>query len=270
MPMSKTSLALRIVSSGIACLALLAATAQPLAPRATPAKSPFPSVKRAWVNVETADGRKLLTTVIRPPSKGPSPAVVLLHGGEGLDETYLDIGAEIAKSGFVVVVGCWQKTNYVCADAPLTSDWVADPGAHCGRELVEYARSLSGVDPDRIGIYAFSRGGHAALWAASTGAPVKAVVADSPAHEPAAYNIYPPPPRPDTVLDGLTVPVLIMHGTADNVISVDQSRAYEKAARERGKPVEAVYIDGGRHMLGRSSAEPRQRAISFFRAQLGL
>ena len=135
-----------------------------------------PGSKAQWSSIEVANGRKLLTAVLRPRGSTTLPAIVILHGGDGLDETYMAVAAEVANSGFVVVIGCWQKTNYICAEAPAPADWVADPGRYCGRELIDFARTLRGVDPARVGLYAFSRGGHAALWAASTGASVKAVV----------------------------------------------------------------------------------------------
>jgi len=249
--------------------ALCAAANAETTPRASAAKNPLPgSPKAEWVQVEARDGRKLLTAVLRPEGTGPFPAVVLLHGGDGLDYGYLSAAEDIARAGFVVVAGCWQKVNYVCADAPTPSEWVGDPTGHCGKELIEIARTLEGVKSDKIALYGISRGGHAALWAASTGSEVSAIVVDAPAHEPSAYNIYPPPPRPIRVLAGLKAPVLLMHGTNDDVISVDQSREYEKAARELGKAIEVVYVDGGGHMVSKSNAALRDRAVTFLQQYL--
>ena len=63
----------------------------------------------------------------------------------------------------------------------------------------------------------------------------------------------------------------MMHGTSDYVISVDQSREYEKAARGLGKPVTAVYFDGVGHMVSvesQSRADALKRAVSFLRENL--
>jgi len=59
------------------------------------------------------------------------------------------------------------------------------------------ARTLPTARADRIGLYGLSRGGNAALWAASTGAGVQAVVVDAPVYTP---------PKPRDVLAGLAAP----------------------------------------------------------------
>jgi dienelactone hydrolase len=148
----------------------------------------------------------------------------MLHGASGLSRDFLTLADEVARAGFLVVVGCWQageaKTpgNVVCADATPQADWIADPAANSGKELIAMAKSLPDAQANRVGLYGVSRGGHAALWAASTGAGVKAVVADAPAHRPA---IAPAPASPQTVLAGLDVPLPILHGTADQSIPVE-------------------------------------------------
>jgi pimeloyl-ACP methyl ester carboxylesterase len=180
----------------------------------------------------------------------------------------------VARAGFLVVAGCWQsgeaptEGNRVCAEATPQERWVTNPASHCGKELIALAASLPGARADRIGLLGISRGGHAALWAASTGARVRAVVADAPAHRP---NIARVPPKPLEVLGGLAAPVLLMHGTADDVIPVEQSREYERAARALGKEVATVYFEGAGHMttvVAASRAEARERAVAFLREHL--
>jgi dipeptidyl aminopeptidase/acylaminoacyl peptidase len=125
-----------------------------------------------------------------------------------------------------------------------------------------------GARADRIGLFGISRGGYAALWAASTGAGVQAVVVDAPTHSPA---INPHPASTLDVLAGLAAPLLMMHGTADKEIPVDQSRGYEQAALALGKPLVAVYFEGVGHMptlIKESQAEARQRGIAFLREHL--
>ena len=233
-------------------------------PQAQSARSPYPDFRRAqWIKVEDTEGKKFLAAVFRPKGKGRFPAVVLLHGGDGLNEAYLSLAQEIASAGFIVVAGCWQANNLICSEATAPGTWASDPTPHSGNVLVAFARSLKDVRSDRIGLYGLSRGGHAALWLASTGTRVAAVVVDAPSHEPSPQAIYPPPPKPVTVLSGLDSPVLMMHGTLDSVIPVDQSREYERAARELGKPVEVHYFDGLRHMPGLIDPHARKRGIQF-------
>ena len=236
--------------------------------RMLPADSPFPDVSGAqWTKIEGSGGRKFLTAILRPEGSGPFPVVVVLHGGFGLNKQMMSVAEDVRQAGFVVVIGCWQagqaqsEGNRLCSEATPQAEWVADPAAHCcGKELIATARSLPGARSDRLGLYGLSIGGHAALWVASTGGNVQAVVADAPSSA-----------KPRGVLAGLTAPLLMMHGTADKVVSVEQTREYEGAARALGKPVVVAYFDGVGHLASvqpESQVEARKRAIAFLREQL--
>jgi dienelactone hydrolase len=241
----------------------------------SPADSPYPDVAGAqWTKIEGASGRKFLTAILRPEGTGPFPVVVVLHSAGGLNRSNMSVAQDVARAGFLVVYGCWHagerknEANRICAEATPQAEWVADPAAHSGKELIALARTLPGARPDRIGIFGISRGGHAALWAASTGAGVQAVVVDAPAHTPA---INPHPAKPLDVLAGLAAPLLMMHGTADPDIPVEQSREYERAARALGKPIVVGYFEGVGHQVSttkESQAEARQRGIAFLREHL--
>jgi dipeptidyl aminopeptidase/acylaminoacyl peptidase len=186
---------------------------------------------------------------------------VLLHGASGLESGHVVLGQEISSAGFIVVVGCWQSVaspNPVCSEAPPHTAWQADPAANSGKELIAAARSLPGSRVDRTGLYGLSRGGLAALWAASTDANVQAVVVDASGHRPRVT----PLPSALTVIAGLTAPTLLLHGKADSAVPVEQSLEYERAARALGKSVSAVYFEGVGHQvtLAPSRIEPRPLA----------
>jgi dienelactone hydrolase len=251
-----------------------------------PAELDAPDVE--WIHVDARGGHKMLAAVIAPAS-GRHPVVVILPGALGFKPGYIALARELSQAGFVAVVGCWQafaspplpKADPVCAEAPPQAAWQDDPAGNHGKELIAAVRTLPRARPDRVGLYGISRGGNAALWAGSTGAAVQAIVVDAPAHRP---------PRVDSAagtvdgLPGLSVPTLILHGTADRLVPVEQTREYEKAARLLGKPVTVAYYEGSGHMVSYTNGgrEPaalakaresnmvpaRQRAIAFLREHL--
>ena len=110
--------------------------------------------------------------------------------------------------------------------------------------LVQAARTLLDVDPDRLALLGHSRGGGATLHYLLKATDVQAAVLDS-----AGY--------PDELkhrVSQVKIPILILHGTADSpadggsvVTSAQNARNFEAALRQAGKSVEVKYYEGGRH-----------------------
>ncbi|MBK7472813.1 MAG: dienelactone hydrolase family protein [Betaproteobacteria bacterium] len=227
-----------------------------------------------WFKLEASSGRKYLTSISRPAGVGPFPVVVVLHGAGGLSNDQLAFAPDLASAGFLVVAGCWQASSPSspdggpCAEAPTQAEWVADPAANPVRELIALARTLPDARADRVGLYGMSFGGYAALWSASTGAGVQAVVVDAAGHGPPFTPVM---PSALTVIAGLRAPLLLMHGTLDPVIPVAVSRKYERAGRALGKSIDTAYFKGTGHVASLqpgSRAEARRRAIAFLKKAL--
>jgi dipeptidyl aminopeptidase/acylaminoacyl peptidase len=107
--------------------------------------------------------------------------------------------------------------------------------------LVQAARALPGARPDRMGLFGHSRGAGPILSYILGAGNAQAVILNS-----AGY--------PATLSPQLKAPILILHGTADSpadggvaVTNIQMARDYEAKLRSAGKPVEAVYYEGGRH-----------------------
>lgn len=110
--------------------------------------------------------------------------------------------------------------------------------------LVQAARMLPGARPDQIGLFGHSRGGGAALNYMLQMGDVQAVVLNSCGY----------PSQLVDLADQVKVPILMLHGTADHpddggstATNVQMARDFEAALLGTGKPVEAVYYEGGRH-----------------------
>jgi acetyl esterase/lipase len=157
------------------------------------------------------------------------------------------------------------------------------------------------LDLERVSVLGHSAGGHLALWAAGreqlpagapgalNGAPpvrlsrviaqagvcdlagaykrwrggaVRALMGGSPEELPERYAAADP-----MEAIPLRIPVLLVHGTRDETVSVELSRTYERAARAAGGEVELVEIAGeaGRH---RAHIDPRGEAWAAVTARL--
>ncbi len=128
-------------------------------------------------------------------AKGRMPAVILLHGTCGSKEIFYDIGTRLAARGLLAIAidaryhgeripgGCkayndaivraWREKDPSRQEHPLYYDTVYDVW-----RTVDYLQTRDDVDPVRIGLVGFSKGGIEAWMAAATDERIKVVVPD--------------------------------------------------------------------------------------------
>ncbi len=208
-----------------------------------------------WIDVKGPQGAKLRALVFRPVGNGPFPVVVVLHGSpRGLRQEVLDWGPDLARAGFVTVVGCYFRGGYLrvgdqfvnpCPEAPNLQDARAVENVIA---LMDAGRRVLGARRDRVGLVGWSEGGGVAAVVASSGADLQAVVAVSGSFN---YTELNPKivPLAISLVQNLRAPLLILHSTADDVVPVEVAREYERRARALGKNVQAYYYEGGGHAL---------------------
>ena len=219
-----------------------------------------------WLRIEGAGGKAnnvQVAAVLRPAGPGPFPLVVWVHGsGPGLVADEVSAAAHLPAAGFIVLVGCWTLSPA----EPVVRDGVSVPRVPClqnfataddaVRALVEVGQQLSRVKKGAIGMFGVSAGGPEALqYTATTAGDIGAVVADSSPRGPSKVN----------------VPVLLLGGTADPLVSIDEQRTYEQALQDSGGMVEAHYYDGGLHGVsvhGAFQEDAFRRVIDFYRRYL--
>jgi acetyl esterase/lipase len=221
-----------------------------------------------------------------PRSVGPHPVMVLIHGGSWQVRygkiVMRGLAGDLMRRGWAV----WNIEYRRVGDGggwPTTFEDVAAAIDHL-------AKLDAPVDLERVSILGHSAGGHLALWAAGRtklppGAPgtpslipvrrvisqagvcdladgyhrvpegaVKSLMGGGPEQLPERYAIADPMAHVP-----LGVPVLLVHGTQDETVSVELSRNYASAERAAGGTVELVEIEGeaGRH---RAHIDPRGEA----------
>lgn len=209
--------------------------------------------------------------------------VVLLHGTDGLRQIHIGLAEDFAANGFIGVTGCWFEGSYF--RGVTFPDSIACPGgppftganldaAQYVMAIVDAARGLPGARPDRAGLWGQSRGAIMTVLLASTGRDIQTAVACSASYTgiPAENRPWVRDTMPMSLAGNLRPPLLILHGTADDVAPVQQAREYERTLRDLTKTHQAVYYEGAPHVACMASPtrdDALRRAVEFFRKYLG-
>lgn len=243
------------------------------------------------VEVAAADGAKLLARLVKPPDFDPAkkyPVVVQVYGGPHAQVVHDAWGATslfdhyLASKGFLV----WSLDNR--GSWGRGHAWEAAIFKEMGRrELadqlagVRYLKSLSYVDPARVGIWGWSYGGYMTLYALTNapdvwkcgvaGAPVThwkfydSIYTErymrTPRDNPAGYEASAPLSRSKD----LKAKLLLIHGTADDNVHMQNTLAFVDALTKAGKPYQLEVQPGQKHgFRGKESLNFRNATIAKF------
>jgi dienelactone hydrolase len=206
-----------------------------------PGLVPLPGA--SWLRVDRPDGAVQFVAVFRPPTPGPHPAVVYLHGSSGLAESELAWAYGLSASGFIVVAGCYLDVD-PAVERPTPHHWIPCPGlrkgepdhpweaAHWYQALLDVATALPDAEPDGLGVVGISYG---AIEALSVHDPrVKVIVADS------GYG--------KAGVGPVTAPVLLLGMTSDPRVKHSNVVGFEWMLHGAGKTVASQYYPGGGHV----------------------
>jgi dienelactone hydrolase len=221
-------------------------------------------VMQTWIKVK--DGVYLAAAVRKPKGEGPFPAIVMFHGapgGRGMDQlvgwSRGDHGGPVwerlLQEGYVVVVADYRggpgDVNTPSSNGMITA--IDD-----GISVVDYVQKLPYVERTNVSVYGVSLGGNLAMFLASRVPTLRAVVAGAPA--PIwflGYKFGPGGTRPDFAkeapdpivskqnIETITMPVLILVGTEDRLLPLD-NRLHEELVKQ-GKSVRMEVYEHGYH-----------------------
>jgi acetyl esterase/lipase len=225
------------------------------------------------------DGRRPRLDLYRPRGgaipPGGRPAVVAIHGGGwrgGTKNTYGREAARLAARGYVVASVEYALSSPGHPTWPDNLDDVREAVRWLRRHAAEY-----GVDPGRIAAMGSSAGGHLAellgtralgdepearvqavvnLYGPSDLAnlfrspgavlPLRLYLGRDPKDAPESYRAA----SPIAHASAGSAPTLIIHGEADMLVPVAQSRAMAERLRGAGVPARVIVVPRAGHAFG--------------------
>jgi acetyl esterase/lipase len=226
-------------------------------------------------------GDTALDVYVPGDAAGPRPAVVLVHGGGWSAGSKGDMkyaARRFARAGYVAASVGYR----LIPDGafPASSRDVA-----CALSFLRANAAEHFIDPDRIATYGYSAGAHLISLQAVAGGvePLEADCDSGPTGPPAAvisgagpqdlrsYRDWPvltdylggdqsDAPEtwalasPITHVDAGEPPFLLIHGTLDPIVGVDQSRAMRDALAAAGNDVSLLELRGAGHLGSPSPA----------------
>lgn len=212
----------------------------------------------------TVGGQSILVERFEPKPPGKYPAVLILHGSDGLTkhgDALRDGGRQLAAKGYVaLLVHYFDRTGTKEANEKMIRE-------HCLRwlavvsEAVDYAGKQDNIDSKRIGLLGFSLGAYLAV--------AVAIIKEEPRIAAVVAN-YGGLPKILTAKVEKMPAVLILHGEADQTVPVQEARSFEQLLKDHHRPHEVVIYKDEGHIFQKKAVQEdaARRTLGFFNKYL--
>jgi dienelactone hydrolase len=199
------------------------------------------------------DNGVLKALLFRPDGAGPFPAVIGLHGCEGLlgrngtlENRYSDWAEHLTRAGFVVLYpdsygsrGLGPQCSIRRRTIRTDHERVADANA-----ARRWLQAQAYVKPEHVTLLGWATGGISALWTVRRRA---ALAKDDKSDFRSAVAFYPGCRRLDNTAWSARVPTLILIGSADDQTSATVCQRMVAGARGRSAGTSIVVYPGTYH-----------------------
>jgi pimeloyl-ACP methyl ester carboxylesterase len=209
-------------------------------------------------HISTANEKQLFAWFIPAPGPGVSPALTVLHGWGGNAETMLPLVAPLHRAGYALLLFDARSHGRSDLDTFSSMPRFAEDIEHA----VGWLKCQPGVDPKRVGVVGHSVGAAAAMLAASRRDDLAAVVSIAAFAHPetvmrrllATWRVpYIPfgwyvlryiqhvigyrfdDIAPLNTIGRIRCPVLLVHGTEDAIVPVEEAQALHARCNRAGR-----------------------------------
>src|SRR3954468_11474624 len=202
-----------------------------------------------WVDIASADGRKVHTWVVYPQVDHPATTVVVIHENRGLTDWVRNVADELAEAGYVAVApdqlsgtapGGGNTPEYGSEDKATQGIYkLPQPQVTSDLDAVfKYAGELPASNKV-VAVAGFCWGG-GQTFAYATHNPKVA----------SAFVFYGPAPKDEAQYKNIAAPVYGFYGGQDFRISSEVPKV-EKKMKKLGKKYEPVIYEGAQHAFMR-------------------
>lgn len=213
-------------------------------------------------NLTLQSGGKPVTVEAFSPQEGKHPAILVLHGSDGLSDAhaagYRLLCRELASKGYLVLFPHYFERTGTLMGGPAENvkNWPA--WVQTIEDAVAKAKTLEQSDGGKVGIVGFSLGSYLGLSVSTQEADVAAMV-----------DFFGGMPRSYVGRVKTMPPVLILHGDADKLVSVDEAYKLEQLLKEKKLPYEMkIYPGQGHGFTGEARLDSAKRAMAFLEEHL--
>jgi len=229
--------------------------------------------------VSYGEGGRLSGTFLQPQGTGPFPAALVLHTRGGLLDHEQDIAAWLASQGYVALAPDYFTPLGVTAQTFESATFgvqYSDEAREIIAQALECLKSLSFVDPNRIGAVGFSLGGYFGFMLA-TRDDVKGVVSYYGAYHGSPVTRVPTQYSFSDIVNQLRAPILMLHGDQDTTIPITRANRVENLLTQGAKAFQLIVYPGVEHRFDMvdtldfnfaAAADAQAKTLDFLRENL--
>jgi dienelactone hydrolase len=217
-------------------------------------------------------------SIYKPSGSGSFPAVLVLHGAAGLQQSITTKAQWLATQGYItfavdyftpigVVGGGWTGSSY---------QQYTDRICQILGDGLEALKSLPYVDSNRLGVMGFSLGGYYGT-ILGTRDDVKGVISYYGAFVGPPINQNPVRYKPTEIASQMKAAIIMFQGDADQLVPIANANAMANLMIAAGKDCQYIVYPGAQHTFDatagptanpQATADARQKSIVFLQTKL--